>query len=145
MVDQFKKRVNEMTQLEKLKANLLAARKEKNEVAKNLYAYLIGQCTLKSKEPSDEEVWNTLKSYVKSVSLHAITGEALVVRDSEIKLISEFLPSQLTDVELADEVTKLKVVFDVAANFKLVVKHFQDNFTGRYSPGNLRAAWESVK
>lgn len=134
-----------MTQLEKLKANLLAARKEKNEVAKNLYAYLIGQCTLKSKEPSDEEVWNTLKSYVKSVSLHAITGEALVVRDAEIKLISEFLPSQLTDVELADEVTKLKDVFDVAANFKLVVKHFQDNFTGRYSPGNLRAAWESVK
>lgn len=134
-----------MTQLEKLKANLLAARKEKNEVAKNLYAYLIGQCTLKSKEPSDEEVWNTLKSYVKSVSLHAITGEALVVRDAEIKLISEFLPSQLTDVELADEVTKLKAVFDVAANFKLVVKHFQDNFTGRYSPGNLRAAWESVK
>lgn len=134
-----------MTQLEKLKANLLAARKEKNEVAKNLYAYLIGQCTLKSKEPSDEEVWNTLKSYVKSVSLHAITGEALVVRDAEIKLINEFLPSQLTDVELADEVTKLKSVFDVAANFKLVVKHFQDNFTGRYSPGNLRAAWESVK
>lgn len=134
-----------MTQLEKLKANLLAARKEKNEVAKNLYAYLIGQCTLKSKEPSDEEVWNTLKSYVKSVSLHAITGEALVVRDAEIKLINEFLPSQLTDVELADEVTKLKAVFDVAANFKLVVKHFQDNFTGRYSPGNLRAAWESVK
>lgn len=134
-----------MKQIEVLRSNLLAARKEKNEVRKNLFSYLIGQCTLVNKEPSDDDVWKTLKAYVKSVSNCGLVGEALQVMELEVAIINSILPQQLTDLEIKNEVVKLGETLNLSKDFKLVMKHFQDNYTGRFSPGNVRSAWESVK
>lgn len=134
-----------MKQIDLLRANLLAARKEKNDVRKNLFSYLIGQCTLVSKEPSDDDVWKTLKAYVKSVSNCGLVGEALQVMELEVAIINSILPQQLSDQEIKDEIIKLSETLNLSKDFKLVMKHFQDNYTGRFSPGNVRSAWESVK
>lgn len=134
-----------MKQIDLLRANLLAARKEKNDVRKNLFSYLIGQCTLVSKEPSDDDVWKTLKAYVKSVSNCGLVGEALQVMELEVAIIDSILPQQLSDQEIKDEIIKLGETLNLSKDFKLVMKHFQDNYTGRFSPGNVRSAWESVK
>lgn len=134
-----------MKQIDVLKDKLLTARKEKNEVRKNLFSYLIGQCTLVSKEPSDDDVWKTLKAYVKSVSNCGLVGEALQVMELEVAIINSILPQQLTDLEIKNEIVKLGETLNLSKDFKLVMKHFQDNYTGRFSPGNVRSVWESVK
>lgn len=127
-----------MNQINLLKANLLTARKERNEVRKNLFSYLIRQCTLVSKEPSDDDVWKTLKAYVKAVSNCGLVGEALQVMELEVAIINSILPQQLTDQEIKDEIIKLGETLNLS-------KDFQDNYTGRFSPGNVRSAWELVK
>lgn len=137
-----------MNKFKELGAKLLQARKDKDEVAKNLYAYLIGQATLKTKEPSDTVIFDLLKSYVKSVTPNltnvGISAESKAITAQEIVLINDILPKQLTTEEINSDLEKLKTEgkFD---NYKLVVDHFSTNYQGQYNPGDLRAAWTALK
>ena len=49
---------------EKMKANLMTARLSKVTPLVELYSYLIGQATLKTKTPSDDDVFAIIKAYI---------------------------------------------------------------------------------
>lgn len=52
---------------EKLKQNLMTSRVAKDTKKIELYSYLLGQVTLKTKTPSDDDIFKTIKAYIKSL------------------------------------------------------------------------------
>lgn len=134
-----------MSQFEVLKAKHLQARKDKNDIAKNLYAYLIGQATKKEKEPVDEDLFETYKAYLKSMTLQNLTGEAKVVFDQEAELVNALLPLQLSTLFIEQKIKDIIAGNETAKkNFGLVMSYFKANHSGQFNPGDVRSLWTSI-
>ena len=81
---------------EKMKTNLMTARLSKVTPLVELYSYLIGQATLKTKTPSDDDVFAIIKAYIKSLKAVDTTNQEYIdKRTSELAELDNFLPKQL--------------------------------------------------
>lgn len=122
---------------EKLKENLMNARLNKDSKRIELYSYLLGQVTLKNKSPSDDEIFKCIKAYVKSLkNVSTDKKDYLEKCDFEISELDNFMPKQLTDIEIKTILNSFE-----SSDFKNVTKYFVENHTGQYNPGDLRKVW----
>jgi len=130
-----------MSQLEVLKQELLQARKNKDEVAKNILSYLLGQSQLKTKNPSDEDLYGIYKAYLKQMK---DVDNEVVVKEREI--INNLLPKQLTAEIIDATIKELFLVNEkTKTDFKLVIGHFNSLYSGMFNPGDVRTAWMNLK
>lgn len=126
---------------EKLKQNLMTARVAKDTKKIELYSYLLGQVTLKTKTPSDDDIFKTIKAYIKSLkNVNTDKKDYLEKCDFEISELESFLPSQLSDIEIKNILLSLDIT-----DFKEVTKYFNSNYSGRFNPGDLRKLWVELK
>lgn len=112
---------------------MLNARKNNETIKKNLLGTLIGECTLTTKEPSDEIVIATIKKFLKN---NAKVQEAMMTTNDsshlstyliEEEILNSYLPKNLSESELRAIIGTLiengtnstsKVMKDLKANFK---------------------------
>lgn len=130
-----------MSQLEVLKAELLQARKNKDEVAKNILSYLLGQSQLKDKTPSDEQLFDIYKAYLKQMK--DVKNDTV---DREIEIINGLLPKQLSPEKINETIAELFASNESLRNdFGKVMAHFKGLYSGMFNPGDIRAAWMAMK
>lgn len=136
-----------MKKIEEMRAAHLAARKARNAEATTLIGYLIGECTKKDKEPTDADVVSIIKKFVKSMNETPITSPADFIEQCkrDAVIASQFLPTQMTDEQIVEEVKAIITTNPSAAsNFGMVVKEMAAKFTGLYDNGTLRAKWLAI-
>ncbi len=119
----------------------MAARLSKVTPLVELYSYLIGQATLKTKTPSDDDVFAIIKAYIKSLKAVVTTNQEYIdKRTTELAELDNFLPKQLSNTDIKDILNTIDY-----SDFKNVTKHFKDSYSGQYNPGDLRSAWVELK
>ncbi len=135
-----------MSVFENIKAELLSARKSKDAVKANLYSFLLSEASRKNKNPTDEEVYSSIKAYIKSVASLNLSGIDAANRDTEIVLANKLLPKQLSTSELSDIITSFLLENESAkSNFGQLMSHMKSNYNGQFNPGDVRSVWEKCK
>lgn len=128
-------------QIDVLKTALLNARKSKNEVAKNILSYLLGQSQLKEKNPSDEQLYAIYKAYLKQMD-----GVDNDIVNQERVIISDLLPKQLSSDQIEQHVLQLFSDNENTRNdFGAIMNSFKILYSGQFNPGDVRAAWVKLK
>lgn len=103
-----------MSLIEKIKAQQLQARKNKNAIEASLLTTLIGEAVIIGKndgnrETTDAEVIAVVKKFIKNTNemltaLNNSTGDALTesreIANAELQILNSFLPKQLSEEEL---------------------------------------------
>lgn len=140
-----------MTLMEKLRADYLAARKNRdgNGVAIALYSSLVGEAAMVGKnngnrETTDEEALRVVKKFLDNakethshVSKAALEtnapnmGDAIYNTLVEIGILEKYMPEQLTEEKLRLLIT-LFIEATEGANMGHVMKHLQTNYGGQY-------------
>jgi uncharacterized protein YqeY len=133
-----------MSLLETLKTNQLTARKAKDAVATSLLTTLIGESTKVSDEDfkkgqteiTDEKVIATMKKFLKNAEetarlLQGKSSEHLATVQTEIAILNEYLPQQMSEEQLA---TAIKLFKDANpdANMGAIMGHLKANYAGLY-------------
>ena len=119
---------------EKIRADMLGARKSRNTDLVKVYSTLVGELELigkrKNVDVDDTQVISTLKKFISN--LH-ITREKqseipiVDIIDNEIRLYNMYLPQQLTADAIND------ILADIApANIGEAMKHLKVNYAGKY-------------
>lgn len=91
-----------------IKADQLAARKAKAEIARSLLTTLMSEAiavakNLGAEDPTDEQTIATIRKFLKNnaeVQLHGV-GDALATAKAEATLLAKYLPTQLTEDQLS--------------------------------------------
>jgi len=127
-----------MSLIDKVKADQLAARKARDQVAASLLTTLIGELTTVAKNagreyPTDEEVTAVIRKFLKSnteLQTHLIDVAMLATAKIEALLLSSFLPKQMSEDELREAVKA--IVADGASNVGAVMGQLKAKHTGLY-------------
>src|SRR5271157_3441607 len=102
-----------MTLIEKLRENMITARKGSDTVTKNLMVTLYSECIRVGKdkrngETTDDECLGVIKKFYENAKETATLLEYKVPAASnsiiEMNILSELMPKQLTDTELKVEI-----------------------------------------
>lgn len=138
-----------MTLMERIRADQLQARKKHDDVAAGLLTALIGESVMVGKnagnrESTEEEVTATVQKFLKNArETQRILSEQNQPRqptaeytpldklNREIMLLEDYLPQQMTAVELREIVVAIRTE-NPSANMGVIMKHLKDNFAGRY-------------
>lgn len=128
-----------MTLIATIKAEQIAARKNRNTAMASLLTTLIGEAEMVGKnagcEVNDAEVVATLKKFIKNIdsTLEVLPGN--VERIAEKALYERYLPSQMTEEALTAVVTEIVAYYENAgdaANVGSVMKVLKSKFDGQY-------------
>jgi len=131
-----------MTILEQIKADSLEARKKKDNIAANLLTTLYSEALMVGKNkgdrlPTDEEVSSTVQKFLKNAMETKGLLEradsatlALFTIDSEITVLTRYLPAPLSDDELT---SAIKIIIDDGnASVGAIMKALKEQYAGRY-------------
>lgn len=127
-----------MSLIDKVKADQLAARKARDQVAASLLTTLIGELTTIAKNagreyPTDEEVTATIRKFLKSnaeLRTHLIDVALLATAKIEELILTSFLPKQMTEDELR---VAVKALYDAGAtNIKEMMAQLKAKHNGQY-------------
>ena len=132
-----------MKLIDELRRDHLQARKVKDELKKNLLSTLIGDCCKDKKEPDDDRVLATIKSFIaKAKELQvqcASASESTVYINkafAEISILQSYQPQQLTRGGIHEIIYTLKELVFVAHNENIdlpyVMKYFKTNYPNAY-------------
>lgn len=126
--------------IERIKADLLTARKARATVAANSLTALVGEAVMVGKnagnrESTDEEVVATVRKFLKNLeetkrNLVAHNKDTSVC-DEEIAIISRYLPQQMSADELRSAITVI-VAETAGANMGVVMKVLKEKYAGLY-------------
>ena len=130
-----------MTLLEKIRADQLQARKEKNTIKASLLTTLVSEAAAVGKndgnrETTDPEVVSLIQKFIKNIEftiskINSAGSES--VPKIELDILSDYLPKQMTDQDILDQINIIKQrVSNDKALKGAVMKHFKENFTGQY-------------
>lgn len=126
--------------IERIKADLLTARKARATVAANSLTALVGEAVMVGKnagnrESTDEEVVATVRKFLKNLEE---TKRNLVVHnkdtsvcEEEIVIISRYLPQQMSADELKTAIAAI-VAETAGANMGVVMKVLKEKYAGLY-------------
>ena len=126
------------TLIEKLREDLLTARKNGDTIVKGCLTPLISDCEAVGKkclrEVTDDEVIEVIKSFIKraNISLEAYTtnNETSSTIVKEIEILESYLPKQLDDVEIQFIISAC--IDEGMSNIGKIMKHFKDEYNGQY-------------
>ena len=134
--------------LDRIKNDMLIARKNKDKIASNLLITLYSEASMVGKndgnrETTDIEVLKTIKKFIKNaketLSAHILRsdGASVSVIDNlkqEIEILETYVPKQLTEVELTGIITAL-VDENNISNMKgmgVLMKSLKEKYDGLY-------------
>jgi hypothetical protein len=142
-----------MKLIERLWEDHLNARKDRDTLKKNLLSTLIGDCCKNIKEPTDDTVITTIRSFItkaKETCCH-LNGTFDTTKDAknfiktednkdnfdkwgtsitEIFILESYLPKQLTENEI--NATVWTCIKHGGMNLGGVMKHFKEHFPNQY-------------
>lgn len=129
-----------MTLLETLKTANIDALKNKNKDARAVLSVVINKVITKEKEHntvlSDEEVLTIILIVQKELEeekagyIQVNNTERIENIDAQLKVVSVYVPKQLSEDEIRQEIEKLS-----DKSLPNVMKHFKMNFAGRVDLG----------
>jgi uncharacterized protein YqeY len=126
-----------MTIIEKLRADQIAARKNKDTVRTTLLSTLIGE-TVKvgkdkdNRESTDEEAIAVVKKFKKNLlDTIALLKGSNAALDDELALYDSYLPKQLSTEDLTQTITRF-VAENTDAKMKDIMAYLKTNFAGLY-------------
>jgi hypothetical protein len=111
-----------MITIDKLKAMLIEARKEKNTDRISLVSYLIGECTRNNKTPDAADVSKTLTKFVNTMKVNTDSKSL-----AEIQFVESLLPKLMSTDELESAVRAMNV-----NNIGTIMRQLKENFAGKY-------------
>lgn len=124
-----------------LKAMQLQSRKDRDTVASNLLTALIGEASMIGKnagnrESTDEEVVRVIKKF-RDNALETLkhlneNTDAYNNLNREIDILETFMPAQLSEDNLREEIKMFKYTQGGTASVGDIMKYLQTNFTGLY-------------
>lgn len=126
--------------LDTLKADLLAARKQKDVALTGILSTFVGDLETNSKKTSkpidDAQIVALAKARIstnKEVAskLAGFDKHAASVLEAEIPVYEKYLPAQLSEAQIRYIVTRLTEP-SLGCNLGKVQAHFKANYTGRY-------------
>ena len=137
-----------MTIIETIKAQQLAARKARNAEAASSLTTLIGEAEAVGKNagnraPTDAEVTALVKKFVKNVEDTACAAldrgltERVALLEQERILYMSFLPTQMTEAEVAAAVAA--IVAEVGPKIGIVMKLLKERHEGTYDGAKASA------
>ena len=123
--------------LEKIKADQLAARKNKEALKATLLTTLFSEAQMKGKnaghETTDEETTQVIQKFLKGINESIsylekgdINPEALTTVRAEKEILEAYLPKMASEDEIKAEVAALKA--SGAANIGAIMKGLKDKF-----------------
>lgn len=126
--------------IEKIRADLLAARKARATVAANSLTALVGEAVMVGKnagnrESTDDEVVATVRKFLKNLEETkrnlVAHNKDVAVCEEEIEIISRYLPQQMSADELKSAVAAI-VAETAGANMGVVMKILKERYAGLY-------------
>ena len=125
--------------LQTLKNDQLIARRKRDTVHAGLLTSLVSEAAMVGKnkgnrDSTDEEVIQTIRKFLKTAeeNLNILPeGEFRQNTNREINILNSYLPRQMNEAELRDEIERFKAANE-NAHIGMVMKHLQTNFMGRY-------------
>ncbi len=125
--------------INKLKSDRLKFFKERNESAfakagYNVLGVLIGDATKESKEPTDEKVIALIKKFIENCKICKESAKDEISKymsEKEIKVLTEYLPKQLTEDEIRNIINVVFIDSD-SKDIGSIMKYFKTNFSGQY-------------
>lgn len=124
---------------DEIKKASMNALKERNVIARNIYGVIINKCQLasiekraKNEELNDADVLQILQKVVKELNeekenyLKVNNIEEVNNIDKQLEVVKSYLPSQLNEEEIKNEINKLD-----DKSIGSVMRHFKTNFSGR--------------
>lgn len=125
-----------MTLLETLKKANINALKNKDKDARTILSVVINKVTTKEKEHntqlSDQDTLVIILKVNKELEeeragyLQAHNQERVISTENQIKILSGYIPQQLSEEDIRNEIAKLS-----DKSLPNVMKHFKINFAGR--------------
>ena len=129
-----------MTSIVSLKADLLVARKAKDETAKNLLTALVGEAVNVGKnqgnrETTDEEVTQLVKKFIKNAEetrrISLDNNRNADVVEKELEILSKYVPVQMTQSSIIAVLQQFKQN-NAQAKLGDAMKYMKENFAGIY-------------
>lgn len=126
--------------IERIKADLLVARKARSTVAANSLTALVGEAVMVGKnagnrESTDEEVIATVRKFLKNLEetkRNLVThNKDTSVCEEEIAIISKYLPQQMSADELKTAIAAI-VAETAGANMGVIMKVLKEKYAGLY-------------
>ena len=132
--------------IQTIKAAQLTARKLKSpstQTLTTLYSEaLVPGKNNGNRESTDSEVTAVIKKFIKNAkdSIESLQGShnydncqhRIDDLQTEIEVLSQFLPIQLTEQEIITEISNLKITLNSDFNIKNVMSYFNTNFKDRF-------------
>lgn len=126
--------------IEKIRADLLVARKARETVTANSLTALVGEAVMVGKnagnrESTDEEVIATVRKFLKNLEETkrnlVAHGKDTAVCEEEIKILGQYLPQQMSADDLKSAITAI-VAETAGANMGVVMKVLKERYAGLY-------------
>ena len=139
--------------INRLKAELLQARKDKNGVRKSTLGPLVSEAVMIGKnmgnrETTDNEVLTLVAKFRKgALEIQNVVGPKHKAYDSaqaEIDIYNEFLPTALSQEEIVKEIGMYLQVNSEKANLGSIMSHFRKNFDKRYDGRELSKTIQEI-
>jgi uncharacterized protein len=137
----------EMALLDQIKADLLAARKRRGDSVDEraivgVLTSLVGEATAVGKNAgnrisTDEEVLRTVKKFLanaeetKKLVQNSDRQDQLLKTDTEIRVLSAYMPQQMTEGELTEAIA-IFVQSEPTANVGQIMAYLKRDFAGQY-------------
>lgn len=128
-----------MTIFEQLKQDKIQAMKDKDDIKKNLLSTLIGESSIKTKTPTDGEVTNSIKKFIKNIEYNQSMWEdklefksSWTIAQKEKDILESYLPSQLSEDIYERFILSAIVVDGCEATVKSLNQYFKEKYSGRY-------------
>ena len=119
--------------INKLRADRMQARKDGAKIKTSILTTLLGEVETNLKRDENFDVIKLIKKFIKNNedTLSQCVGEiAINIFKTEIQILSEYLPKQLTEDEIRviiSDINKSEI-----KNIGIIMKHFKENYSGRY-------------
>lgn len=126
--------------IERIKSDLLAARKSRATVATNSLTALVGEAVMVGKnagnrESTDDEVIATVRKFIKNLEetkRNLINhNKDTAVCDEELAIISKYLPQQMSSDQLKAAIADI-LAENAGANMGVVMKVLKEKHSGLY-------------
>jgi uncharacterized protein YqeY len=139
-----------MTLIEQIKKDQLDARKNREEIKKNLLTTLIGEASKISKDahggdPTDQEVIATVKKFIKNTDelLSHSPGNFTAIQEKTI--LVGYLPAQLSRLEIMNIIMNEKFNLKDNKIIGIVMSFFKTNYEGRYDAKLVQEILKELK
>lgn len=127
-----------MSLIDTLRADQLAARKAKNDVARSLLTTLLGESTTAAKnkgidQPTDDDIIAIVRKFLKGnaeVQAHLTDEVDMAVAKTEEALLKAYLPQQMSEQALRAFVTSM--VAAGPTNVGAIMGALKANYAGLY-------------